>query len=99
MGGRKRLEKLENSVSALQKQVADPVVEEPIEVIEEQEPIVEEPDLEISVRIEDVDESEEEDQDVEVIPASISAEHQKILNDLNQMGFVDNDVNMELIVA
>merc|ERR1712063_23239 len=88
-GPRRRLNRLEKDVVALQEQVAallamrEAEKEQEVEVVE---PEVEEP--------EEVVEPEE----VNVIPA-VSQETQRILDSLNQMGFMDREQNLAYISA
>merc|ERR1712137_1535251 len=109
-GPRRRLNRLEKDVVALQVQVAallamreaekeqevevvEPEVEEPEEVVELEE-VIESKEVDDSfVRIEDV-----EDEEVNVIPA-VSQETQRILDSLNQMGFMDREQNLAYISA
>merc|ERR1712146_550314 len=106
-GPRRRLNRLEKDVVALQEQVAallamreaekEQEVEETEEVVEPEE-VIESKEVDDSfVRIEDVDE-EEEDEEVNVIPA-VSQETQRILDSLNQMGFMDREQNLAYISA
>merc|ERR1712063_208404 len=113
-GPRRRLNRLEKDVVALQEQVAallamreaekeqevevvEPEVEEPEEVVEQEEDNESKEVDDSFVRIEDVDE-EEEDEEVNVIPA-VSQETQRILDSLNQMGFMDREQNLAYISA
>merc|ERR1712063_99978 len=101
-GPRRRLNRLEKDVVALQEQVAallamrEAEKEQEVEVVEPEE-VIESKEVDDSfVRIEDVDEEEEDE--VNVIPA-VSQETQRILDSLNQMGFMDREQNLAYISA